>query len=408
MLPSLYLKRGAGKRTWKIRGAAGKSAKKYIFTQMLKGIMNTIVAVRKCNEYDLNEVYDQISDIWNKCEGPAVSGKKVLLKPNILVDSDPSKAICTHPVVVEAAIRLLQSKGAIVIVGDSPGAYSKAYKGEKSGIFQVCQKLGADWIDFAKDPTEVTLRKGKVRIASVIKEVDLIVSLPKFKNHGLVYFTGAIKNTLGLVPGFHKAKQHALHANRIAFSEFLVDLNEVVLPHFFIMDGILGMEGPGPAQGSPIKIGLLLGSSNPLALDIVASEIAGYNPNDIPTNAVALGRGLWMKSAGDIILDGPELESLIKHDFKKIPLEGNDNALVRFLKSSMHIGRKMERRPVFIHENCIGCLDCIKICPANAITMHPTRKNYVLLTDKKCIRCFCCSEVCQNDAVSIRRKLFGA
>jgi uncharacterized protein (DUF362 family) len=91
--------------------------------------MNNKVTVRKCSEYDLNEVYGQISEIWQKCEGPEVSGKRVLLKPNILIDSDPSKAICTHPVVVEAAIRLLQSKGAIVLVGDSPGAMARGYKG---------------------------------------------------------------------------------------------------------------------------------------------------------------------------------------------------------------------------------------------------------------------------------------
>ncbi len=370
--------------------------------------MNNKVAIRKCEVYDLTEVYNQISDIWQKCEGPDVSGKRVLVKPNILIDSDPLKAICTHPVVVEAVIMLLQSKGAIVLVGDSPGAYSRGYTGEKSGIFQVCQKTGAEWIDFAKDPGEINLRKGKIKIASVIKEVDIIVSLPKFKNHGLVYFTGAIKNTLGLVPGFTKAKQHALHSNRISFSEFLVDLNEAIMPHFFIMDGILGMEGPGPGQGIPIKMGLLLGSSNPLALDIIASKIAGYNPNDIPTNAVALSRGLWMKSAGEIIFDGPELESLISNDFKKIPLDGSESIVVRFLKNRMHFLKKMERRPVFIHKNCIGCLDCIKICPANAITMHPKKDNYVVLTDNKCIRCFCCSEVCQSNAVEIRRKFFGA
>jgi len=370
--------------------------------------MNNKVTIRKCAEYDLKDVYNQLSDIWQKCEGPDVSGKRVLVKPNILIDSDPLKAICTHPVVVEAVIKLLQSKGAIVLVGDSPGAYSRGYTGEKSGIFQVCQKTGAEWINFAKDPAEINLRKGKIKIASVIKEVDIIVSLPKFKNHGLVYFTGAIKNTLGLVPGFTKAKQHALHRDRISFSEFLVDLNEAIMPHFFIMDGILGMEGPGPGQGVPIKIGLLLGSSNPLALDIVASKIAGYNPNDIPTNAVALSRGLWMKSAGDLILDGPELGSLIRNDFKKIPLDGSENIVVRFLKNRMHFLKKLERRPVFIHKNCIGCLDCIKICPANAITMHPKKDNYVVLTDSKCIRCFCCSEVCQSNAVENRRKFFGA
>jgi len=40
--------------------------------------------------------------------------------------------------------------------------------------------------------------------------------------------------------------------------------------------------------------------------------------------------------------------------------------------------------------------------------LHPTKKNWVVLIDKKCIRCFCCSEVCQYNAIDVRRKFFGA
>ena len=32
------------------------------------------------------------------------------------------------------------------------------------------------------------------------------------------------------------------------FGEFLVDLNEAVTPDYFLMDGIMGMEGPGPGK----------------------------------------------------------------------------------------------------------------------------------------------------------------
>jgi uncharacterized protein (DUF362 family) len=179
--------------------------------------MNSTVAVRKCREYDLKDIYNLISEIYDVCEGPEVSGKKVLIKPNILTDSDPAKAIVTHPVVVEAMIRLLQSKGAVVMVGDSPAVHNKVFKGEKSGIYQVCQNTGAIWIDFTNKPAERTLRNGRIKIAAAVNEVDIIISMPKFKNHELVYFTGAIKNTLGLVPGFSKAKQHARHRDRVSF-----------------------------------------------------------------------------------------------------------------------------------------------------------------------------------------------
>lgn len=369
--------------------------------------MNNKIAVRKCKEYEVHEVYNIISEIYEKTGGPDVKGKKVLVKPNILTDSDPSKCISTHPVVVEAMVRYLQAKGGIVLVGDSPAVHNQRFKGEKSGIYKVCEITGAQWVDFMNNPIEKPLKKGKIRIASIIEQVDLIISMPKFKNHELVYFTGAIKNTLGLVPGFSKAKQHALHQNRDKFGEFLVDLNEAVTPEYFMMDGIMGMEGPGPGRGIPVHTGLLLGSTNPLILDIIASRIAGYEPLLIPTSRVAFFRKQWLQSENDIIYDGPDLESIIKKDFRKIPVSNENNIALKFVMNRIKFLRRLERRPVFIHENCTGCQKCVNICPVQAITPHATDKMHIVLTDSKCIRCFCCSEVCTDNAVEIRRKVIG-
>jgi uncharacterized protein (DUF362 family)/Pyruvate/2-oxoacid:ferredoxin oxidoreductase delta subunit len=370
-------------------------------------MMNSKIAVRRCNEYDLNKVLEIISEIYQKTDGPDVYGKKVLVKPNILTDDDPSKCISTHPVVVEAMIMFLQSKGATVMVGDSPAVHTQKFKGEKSGIFRVCQTTGATWIDFLENPVEKTLRKGKVKIAGVVDQVDLIISLPKFKTHDLVYFTGAIKNTLGLLPGFNKAKQHALHQDRSKFGEFLVDLNEAVTPAYFLMDGIMGMEGPGPGRGFPVEIGLLLGSTNPLVLDLTASRIAGYEPLVVPTSRTALFRKKWLQSENEIIYDGPELKTIIKKGFNKIPISTTNNIALKFIMKRIRFLKKFERRPVFIHENCTGCQKCVNICPVQAISPLMTKKTHIVLTDNKCIRCFCCSEVCTDNAVEIRRKIIG-
>jgi uncharacterized protein (DUF362 family)/Pyruvate/2-oxoacid:ferredoxin oxidoreductase delta subunit len=369
--------------------------------------MNNKVSVRRCKEYEVHEVYSIISDIYHKTEGPEVNGKKVLVKPNILTDNDPVKCISTHPVVVEAMIRFLQSKGATVVVGDSPAVHIRGFRPNKSGIWKVCETTGAEWIDFTLNPVEKKLRKGNIRMAAIVDEVDIIFSLPKFKNHELVYFTGAIKNSLGLVPGFNKAKQHALHQDRNGFGEFLVDLNEAVTPDYFLMDGITGMEGPGPGGGFAIDIGLLIGSTNPLALDIIASKIAGYDPMIIPTSRTALFRKKWLQSEDDISYDGPEIGSIIKEGFNKIPISTFNNIALKFVMKRIKFLRKLERRPVFIHENCTGCQKCVKICPVAAILPLTSNKTHIALTDSKCIRCFCCSEVCTDDAVEIRRKIFG-
>jgi uncharacterized protein (DUF362 family)/Pyruvate/2-oxoacid:ferredoxin oxidoreductase delta subunit len=369
--------------------------------------MNNRISVRKCDNYDLHEVYDIIAGIYKSTGGPDPKGKNVLLKPNVLLDADPEKCISTHPVVVEAMIRYLQTQGAKVMVGDSPSVHLKNFLPQKSGILDVCKRTGAEWIDFRERWCEIKLRKTSIRVAAAVREADIVISMPKFKNHELVYFTGAIKNTLGVVPGFIKGKQHALYQSRNSFGEFLVDLNEAVLPHYFLMDGIIGMEGPGPGQGMPKKVGLIIGSTNPLVMDMVATRIAGYDPILIPTNKVAFFRKKWMADENDMVYDGPDIDEIKIPDWVRIPVASNTNISVQFVMRRIKPLRKLERRPDFLHDKCTGCHKCVKICPVNAIRPHQEKENWIVLTDSKCIRCYCCAEVCMDKAVKVRRKVFG-
>ena len=371
--------------------------------------MNNKVAIRKCAEYDVQKIIDIISEMYIITGGQDVKGKKVLVKLNILSDNDPSKCVSTHPAVAEAMIKFLQYSGADeVFMGDSPAIHTAKFKADKCGLHQACEATGAKWVNFNEKPVERKIDGRNIKIASIVDKVDLIISLPKFKNHELMYFTGALKNTYGLIPGFSKAFQHGIYRNMNSFGKLIVELNKVITPHYFLMDAIMGMEGHGPGtKGKPVEIGLLIGSTNPLALDIIACQIVSYNYKLLSTNKMALNEKQWLQSPDEIEYDGPALETIKKEGFKKVPASAGRNIALKFLIGRISFLRKLERRPVFIYDKCSGCCKCVNICPVQAIQPSIADNKRIKLTDSKCIRCFCCSEVCQDNAVNVKIKMFG-
>jgi uncharacterized protein (DUF362 family)/NAD-dependent dihydropyrimidine dehydrogenase PreA subunit len=368
--------------------------------------MNPTVAIRQCFEYNPHEIADHIDWLYTAANGPDPSGKRILVKPNISADEDTERPVTTHPVVVEAVIKYLQSRGAVVFVGDSPTIDTDKYTGRKSGIRQVVESCGATWVRFNGPAVSRKVGNFMVKITSLIEEVDLIISLSKMKNHELMYFTGAMKNIFGLVPAFNKALQHARYPDRYHMAEFFVDLEEAIKPDFHIMDGIVAMEGPGPGSGYPKKANVLLASVNPLALDIIACRILGYSPEKIPVNAIALTRGRLLKSADDIVVTGADPRTLVIHDFKRIITPSGSGIVFKYFQGKFPVLRKLDKRPVFLSHLCISCANCIRICPYKALRFDSKNRNRVLLDDPKCIRCYCCQEVCMERAIEIKRKVF--
>jgi ferredoxin len=172
------------------------------------------------------------------------------------------------------------------------------------------------------------------------------------------------------------------------------------------MDGIVAMEGPGPGNGYPKKVNVLLASVNPLALDIVASRILGYNPLVIPTNRIALERGILLKNMDEIIIKGTDPETIVVRDFKRIDKGGEAGIIFKYFKMKIPFLRRLIKRPVFDSKLCIGCSKCIEICPVKILHYDNKKKNKVLTNAARCIHCYCCREVCRERAIEIKRKVF--
>ena len=271
--------------------------------------MNTKVAIERCLSYDPDEVYKALKKAVALAGDLDVAGKTVLLKPNIVFDSAPEKQVCTHPVFLEAAIRLVREMGAgRILAGDSPGLQTPGFTAKGSGLGEAAKRNGAEWVDFTKEKLELSCPEGKVMkkftMTKAARDADVIISLPKLKTHQLMYFTGAIKNTFGLIPSMAKSALHVRFSNRESFASMLVDLNLAVKPAYALMDAVIGMEGPGPGGGDPRHIGLVLASSNFLAMDAAACAVIGYPPLAIPVNKEALSRKFWLSDFKEIEYPG--------------------------------------------------------------------------------------------------------
>ena len=99
-----------------------------------------------------------------------------------------------------------------------------------------------------------------------IQEADRIIAFPKIKTHAFQFMTLACKIMYGAVPGLTKGAYHARFPSRTSFADMLLDLLTGIKPDLYIMDGIVAMEGQGPANGDPVHLGLVMAATDPVLL----------------------------------------------------------------------------------------------------------------------------------------------
>lgn len=379
-----------------------------------------IVSITCCQDYDPPQVYQAVKTSLEQVDGVhkllSNGKKKVLLKPNLLSASlGPEHAVNTHPAVVRALVDFFQKEGgAEVYIGDSCGSLrssstNKAFKVTR--LDEVTQETGAKWVNFDQNkPIEITKNNGAVlptfKMASIVKDVDLIVSLPKLKTHGLTKYTGALKNTLGVIPANGKKNVHVQAPKPSTFARALIDVYEEVKPHLTVMDAIMGMEGNGPNAGEPRKVGLIMASTDGVALDAIASTVIGYEPMAIPTIRYAYERELGIAELDRISVLGVEIREVAVPDFKKPSSAAQDFAM-QYLPGAVFaklFDMTTSVTSSVYEPNCTRCYACVRNCPAGAMS---TVEGRVVVDKNKCIGCFCCDEVCDYKAIEMQRSTLG-
>src|SRR4030042_943079 len=118
---------------------------------MTKIMNKTIVALVRCDTYEEDRVFKAVQEGLDLLGGASVfakSNEKIVLKPNVLIGTNPENCVTTHPAVFKAVGRSLMEAGASVYYGDSP-AFGKAEANmKKSGLKQVADESGFSLADF--------------------------------------------------------------------------------------------------------------------------------------------------------------------------------------------------------------------------------------------------------------------
>ena len=366
---------------------------------------NNKVALSKADRYDRDFLYGIIKEQFALLgiDLSEFSGKKVVLKPNLLLKFAPERAATVHPDVVYAAAKLFVEAGADVMLAESPGGpYTQgALKGiyKTSGMEDAAEAAGFT-LNYDTSFTEVSAEDGErsnhFTIINPILEADCIVNLCKLKSHSMALMTAAVKNLFGTVPGTLKVEYHSRFPRQEDFAAAMVDLTSYICKNkrvISVCDAIVGMEGNGPSAGKPKNIGCILASENPFALDLLASHIIGAG-NDVMMIENGKKRGYMPKDISGLEILGENPESCLVKDFV-LPDTHKRNIL-------NHLPAFLEPRPVVVKSKCIGCGECARSCPQKIITI----KNHKAHIDKsKCIKCYCCQELCKPAAIKIHRNI---
>ncbi len=369
------------------------------------------VSLLRCENYnyeDVKRVLAQSVENLGGFEKYINKGERVLIKVNLLMKKRPEEAATTHPTFTKALVELLQEYGADVVIGDSPGGpFNEAmlrgiYKA--TGMQQIAEETGArlntNYKSAQRDNKDGFLLK-RLTVVDMLNDVDKVISVSKLKTHGMMTFTGAVKNMFGIVPGITKAEYHLNMPEYKDFANALIDICLCAKPVLSFMDGIEGMEGAGPSSGTPRKVNAVIASDSPYHLDKVAVSIINLPFNKVPTIAECIKRGIVSGDLGDVELVGGSIKEFFIKDFNipmNVSLLPKPKNTPKFVLK--FVDKHLQKRPVFDHKTCISCGICVENCPAKIISMETDKP---VVDIKKCIRCYCCQELCPKKAVVIYR-----
>jgi len=325
-----------------------------------------------------NDFYSAFAKAIDDLGRPVITpGDCVLIKPNLVEPAAPDSGQITNPKVIEAAARYCLDSGAgRVIIGEGPGYYQpQSYLREcftRTGVSEVAERLGIEWVLF--DDYSYRTFQGipscmphEFRVTEFAFTCDKFINLPALKTHYLTTVTLAMKNLKGCLKREDKPLFH--HQN---LSRAVVELCKIVRPTINVIDctakTIVRQLGSGYiSEHRTSSSGLLIASSDIVAVDAVGSALMGIDPMKVRTVSLGTAAGLGESDLTRMDIMGEELRRLkfkvklpqeqLRQSFPQLEIRGAEKAcsgclipLISSLSFLQEQGTKL-KKPLAI---CLG------------------------------------------------------
>ena len=312
------------------------------------------VSLLSAHSYDIPLLKASLEQLLNPLSGIKTfvkPGQRVLLKPNLLTGSRPTKECVTRPEIVYCVAQLVKEAGGRPFLGDSPAFGTARGVALANGYGSIVDELGLEVVEFhGQRYSSQSEHFDSLRLSKEAMNADVVINLPKVKSHVQLTVTLGVKNLFGCVPGKMKAWWHmeaGKDANR--FGEMLVETAKAIAPNLTIIDGIIGHEGNGPSGGEPRELGILGASTDVFALDRAMIEVLKVSPESIPTFVAQRRLGLT-SNLSDITFPLYHPTDLQVDDWllpdKTMPI---DFGLPRVIRSTFkHLYTRLVREPLKI------------------------------------------------------------
>ncbi len=256
-------------------------------------------------------------------------GQNVVIKPNVVADHGLRDGVYQGGVVtdvrlVRALIEILLPVAGKVTVAEG-ASINRAETGKLFAHYGYDRLTEIDpkrvaLVDLNTDSLiRKTVPNGKRMLSREIpltlEQADVIINLPVMKTHFAALVSLSIKNLQGAIPPLEKYMSHFF-----GLWQNLVNTHHLIKPKLVIVDGLTALENFGPVYGTPKPMNLLIGGTNPVAVDAATMRIMGLDPALSPPVMLAYMQGLGPIEPDKIHVVGASVEEA-RNAFKEAEVD---------------------------------------------------------------------------------------